>query len=294
MLKAINISKKYKNNKEALSKVSFELHANEIVAIVGPNGAGKSTLLRIAAGINSSSEGGVVREEGIRLGAVFDGNGLYSQLTAYENLSFFYRLNKNNLLEKEVEKIDGLLMNMELSEVKNQKVKEFSKGMARKLAIARALLTNPDILLMDEPFDGLDIASHAFLVSFLRNWVKEKKHAVIFTSHNMSDVELLCDRVLMLKKGQLLNNLSMFDLNNKVTSQYKITVEENVGDWRLLLGNQTYFNQVGEKTIILENGLKDANQILEILVNRKLTICEFMPVYKSMEDIYLSEVGGAE
>lgn len=294
MLKAENISKTYGNKKEALSKVSFDIRRNEITAIVGPNGAGKSTLLRILAGVNSQTQGQVHLEEGVRVGAVFDGNGLYLQLTAYENMSFFYRLNKQNPPENETETICGLLKSMDLYEVRNDRVKEYSKGMARKLAIARALLTNPDILLMDEPFDGLDITSHAFLGAFLKTWVKDRNHSVVFSSHNMADVEKLCDRVLMIKKGHLMNNLSMVDLNKKVTDRYKIVVREKIEDFPAILGSYEKCEQSGDSSIISESGVGTANLVLDTLKRKGYTIMEFSPVYNSLEDIYLAEVGGAE
>lgn len=296
MIMVENVSKKYGNNKEALSKVSFSLYENEIAAIVGPNGAGKSTLLRILAEINSATEGQVVKGKEARVGAVFDGNGLYLQMTAYENMSFFYRLNKNNALNKEQETIDDLLRRVGLFEARNGRVKNFSKGMARKLAIARALLTDPDILLMDEPFDGLDITSHAFLVDFLRRWVKEKRHMLFFSSHNMADVEMLCDRVLLLQNGKLKNNISMIDLNKKITDRYRIVVRGTDKDlsWLSEEVQEESLPENGKIELLTDKGIEEANRILSELVKHNLIIAEFSPIYKSMEEIYLSEVGCKE
>lgn len=275
MIQAEKISKKYKQ-KTALSEVSFQVQENEIVGLVGPNGAGKSTLLRILTGVSHPSSGQVTKKENLRMGAVFDYNGLYSRFTGYENMRFFYRLNPDNPREREGERIEEILERMGLSGDAHRQVRGYSKGMARKLAISRALLTSPDVLVLDEPFDGLDISSHAFLMQFLKEWAKEKGRTVIFSSHNMADVEDLCDRVLMIKKGMLQNNLSMYDLKNQVAEQYRILLEKE-----------------GEP-ILVKGGLEEMNRLLHEFLDQGLRVREVGPVFRRMEDVYLMEMGEEE
>lgn len=275
MIQAEKISKKYKQ-KTALSEVSFRVRENEIMGLVGSNGAGKSTLLRILTGVNHPSSGKVVRKEDLRMGAVFDYNGLYSRFTGYENMRFFYRLNPDNPREREDERIKEILERMGLSGDAHRQVRGYSKGMARKLAISRALLTSPDLLVLDEPFDGLDVSSHAFLMQFLKEWAREKGRTVIFSSHNMADVEDLCDRVLMIKKGMLQNNLSMYDLKNQVAEQYRILLDKE-----------------GEP-ILVKGGIEEMNRLLHEFLDRGLCVREAGPVFRRMEDVYLMEMGEEE
>lgn len=301
MIRAEGIGKKYKK-KNALSEASFEIHENEIVALVGPNGAGKSTLLRILADVNAPTFGTIRKKENLKMGAVFDFNGLYSKMTAYENLSFFYQLNQENPLEVERERIESMLTEMGLQADANRPVKGFSKGMARKLAISRALLSDPDLLLLDEPFDGIDIQSHAYLMQFLRNWVKKgtdtKGKTVIFSSHNMSDIEDLCDRVLLIKKGHLKNNLSMIDLKDRLAKQYKIVLpsaEDLKNAERVLAEKKCPFSGNKETCEVFINGeLNVMNESLKVLLEGGIPVTEASPMFDKLEDIYLAEMGDEE
>lgn len=299
MVKVESICKKY-GNKVALSEVSFQIDRNKIIGVVGPNGAGKSTLLRILTGVNDPSSGKVVKEESIIVGVVFDYNGLYTKFTAYENMSFFYRLNRNNSLADERKNIEEALEAMGLMDDMNRKVQEYSKGMARKLAIARALLMKPDFLVLDEPFDGLDIPSHAFLIRFFKNWVKEEKHTIIFTSHNMSDVEDLCDSVLMIKKGVLQNNLSMFDLNNKTPERYRVVIEHtyNENEINEMIGACSARANIEKEIVFKDNtlfiyaNLEKMNVFLHNLLDKGILLKEVRPEDLDLEEVYLSEFGG--
>lgn len=299
MIRVENVGKTYKK-KEALSEVSFEIHANEIIALVGPNGAGKSTLLRILSDVSKPSFGKVIKDGALKMGTVFDYNGLYLKMTAYENLSFFYRLNLENSLDKEEELIEYNLNKMGLLRDANRQVRGFSKGMARKLAISRALLTNPDILILDEPFDGIDIQSHAFLKQFLKDWLKngEDKKAVVFSSHNMADVEDLCDRMLLIKKGHLKKNLSMIDFKDRMTSQYKISffLEEDTqrAEGALKAGQIQVKSGSQERSLIVNGEIRDMNAALRILVDQGIIIMEASPVFDRLEDVYIAEMGDAE
>ncbi|MCR5719806.1 MAG: ABC transporter ATP-binding protein [Lachnospiraceae bacterium] len=292
MIKAEKIVKKYKG-KVALNNVSFEIGRNEAIAVVGPNGAGKSTLLRILSGINTPSSGSITREEGLRLGGVFDYNGLYPNMTGYENMQFFYRMNHTGDQEGEKKSIEELLEKLELLDDAGRYVKGYSKGMARKLAIARALLPNPDILLLDEPFDGLDIKSHAFLMDFLKDWVRIEKRSVIITSHSMADVEELCDRVLILKNGCVKNNSLMYDLNDRVATQYRFEFvnEADVKTGFEIIGKLhhgvTGLKYDGADSIVFSGSSMLMNKAFVELVKNGLEVKEAGPLYKRLEEVYL-------
>lgn len=291
MIAVENICKEYKK-KKVLKNVSFEIKENQIVGLVGPNGAGKSTIMRIISGVNYPNQGNIMKKENIVISVVFDCNALYSQLTARENLLFYYRLNKK--AEKSDEAVvDSILGKLHLLEEKNSKVKTFSKGMLRKLAIARAIITEPNILILDEPFDGLDVESHAYIVNFLKEWSGKKGHAILISSHNMLEVENICTNVLILNNGQVKMNTTMEALRNERCERTKVVLRQQYPESviRAVLKNvgieeYTY----SEKELVLENRELDTNDLLAEFLKQQIGISELVLLHDSLEDVYMMEV----
>jgi ABC-2 type transport system ATP-binding protein len=197
------------NNKLILNNVSLTIYSGETLGILGPNGAGKTTLLRIILGLYKPSAGSVSihgnllnslgNEVRRKIGVVLDINGLYPRLTAYSNLEFYARIYRINIIE---DKIDQMLEYVGLKDRKHSRVSEFSLGMSRRLAIARAIIHDPDIVILDEPTNGLDPEGTLLVRNLLIN-LKEMGKTVIINSHNLSEVEKVCDRVAILNKGAL-------------------------------------------------------------------------------------------
>jgi len=190
----------------ALNRVSLECRAGEIVALLGGNGAGKSTLLAIAAALLPPSGGRVSydgREAGPELrrwvGLVGHDLYLYPELTAAENLVFFGRLYRVADLTA---KVDGALERAGLSARRSEPVAGFSRGMRQRLTLERALLHDPRLVLLDEPFTGLDDAASAALVRRL-DGLRAKGCIVVLASHDLETIEPLIDRAVMLKEGKI-------------------------------------------------------------------------------------------
>lgn len=212
MLSVSNISKKF-GNFTALDNVSFEIKTGEIFGLLGENGAGKTTMLRILSTIMKPTEGTAVvsdydilkESDEVRsnIGILFGGEtGLYERLTARENIRYFGELNDMNLSEinkrtKELAKI------FDMEDYMDKKVGGFSKGMKQKTSFARSIVHNPKVLLFDEPTSGLDVTAINEVHNFIVNAKKEGK-TVIFSSHTMSEVEKLCDRIAILHKGKIM------------------------------------------------------------------------------------------
>lgn len=295
MVKAENIGKKYKG-KYVLKNISFELAEHQIIGLVGPNGAGKSTLMRIISGINKPSEGEIIIKEKnkkLNVSVVFDYNGLYSQLTARENLLFFLRLDKKRKNEETI--IDETLEKMGLLEVKNMQVKTFSKGMMRKLAIARAILTNPDVLLLDEPFDGLDVESHAYIMLFLKKWVQENNKGIILSSHCMSDIESVCTDILVMKQGIIQILTSITKLKQQALKNIRIIFRETFQYEEIIQIIEKYKAEVillNKNELILDRNIDKTSEILSELVEKKYIISEVIQDRYTLEEIYLKIIGG--
>lgn len=208
-----NLRKVYNDNgKEfiALDDVSFDIKEGEIVALLGPNGAGKTTIVSIIGGYLLPTSGQVIinGEDVIKtrsrdnIGVSFGGDlGFYGRATAKQNMSFFADLAKIPHRKQKAE-IERVLDIVNLKDDMNKKVQFLSKGMKQRMHIARALLGNPQLLLLDEPTDGLDVE----IATNIRNVVKNLAQSgisILLTSHMMSEVEALSDQIVLLGAGKI-------------------------------------------------------------------------------------------
>lgn len=192
------------DDRPILEEISFSVAPGSFVSLLGANGAGKSTLLRILATLTAPTAGklllfGAANPDRSRIGLIGHQSMLYRDLTARENLRFFGRLYGVKHLEK---RVSQLLEAMNLADRADDPVKAFSRGMTQRVAIARALIHSPDLLLADEPFDGLDAPSISSLETTLTNLHREGK-TIILTNHNIEQSLRLTQRALVLREGWL-------------------------------------------------------------------------------------------
>jgi len=195
---------------EALKGVSFIVEEGEIYGLIGPNGAGKTTTLRIIGTLikPASGEVSIFGIDTIRnpdevrriISYLPEEAGAYQYLSGYEYLRFianFYADKQNSVedMVKEAEKISGLGGRL------NDRVKEYSKGMNRRLLIARALMIRPRLAILDEPTSGLDVIHAYHIRRMIKDYVKEQRVTVLLSSHNMLEVEYLCDKVALINEG---------------------------------------------------------------------------------------------
>ncbi|MFT4413941.1 ATP-binding cassette domain-containing protein [Fredinandcohnia humi] len=227
MIQINEVTKKFKDKKvyvTALKHVSFTIQKGQVVGLLGENGAGKTTLLRTIATLLTPTEGNVnvggydtqknPEEVKSRIGVLFGGEtGLYDRLTARENLEYFAALYGLSKHETKV-RIDDLARMFGMRDYLDRKVGGFSKGMRQKVAIARTLIHNPEIILFDEPTTGLDITSSNVFRQLVHQLKREGK-TIIFSSHIMEEVSMLCDSVAMMHKGELVYHGDIEDLYRK-------------------------------------------------------------------------------
>ncbi len=207
-----NVTKYYSRFK-ALDGLTFHINKGEKVAILGPNGAGKTTLVKIISG-QMRANSGKVEVMGInpakmsielrkKIGFVSHNPMLYNELTAYENLKFY-----SKLYEVDESNINKLLKMVKLYERRHSLVKTFSRGMKQRLAIARALLHDPEILILDEPTSGLDVNGRIELLNYLSKLDK----TILLTTHNINEAEKLCDRAIILYGGKIVAECSIHEV----------------------------------------------------------------------------------
>jgi sodium transport system ATP-binding protein len=210
MIEVNNLHKSF-GNIQALRGVSFTAPDGMITGILGPNGAGKTTTLRILYTVLKPDQGSA-RVDGFdtirspmevqkRIGALPDAHGLYPRLTARENIRYYGRLHglKGSDLEN---KIDELVRLLEMQDIENRVTEGFSSGQRVKVAIARALVHQPQNVLLDEPTNGLDVMSTRSMRTFIRRLCDEGK-CVLFSSHIMQEVSALCDHIVIIAGGEV-------------------------------------------------------------------------------------------
>ena len=198
---------KYYGDFPALRDVRLEVTPGSTVALLGRNGAGKTTLLRILAGLSRPSEGKVtiqgldVREESTRrrIGILGHGISLYDELSAFENLTIFAKLYG---LTGPVQRAEEMLVRVGLERVRDGLVREFSRGMRQRLAVARAFLHDPEVLLLDEPFTALDDRAIAVLQSLLAE-MHGRGRTIVMSTHQLREALELATHVALLQRGQI-------------------------------------------------------------------------------------------
>ncbi len=255
----------------ALNGISFIVNEGEIFGLLGPNGSGKTTTLKLLLGLVFPTEGKIwvfsKKPSNIavknRIGFLPEESYLYRFLTAQESLSFyadFFGMNKS----AKTERIDELLRMVGLENDRNRPVGEFSKGMARRLGLAQALINDPDLLLLDEPTSGLDPIGCREVKDLILG-LREKGKTIVLCSHLLADVEDVCDRIAILNKGDMVVSGDMKDLL--------------VDNDRLRVICRT-----GERT--------DKDLIMNVLAEKNIEVLDCMQERDRLEDLFVKLIKG--
>ena len=201
MLKIENVTKKYKN-KTVVDNLSLDIKKGEVFALLGANGAGKTTTIKMILGLAKVSEGKITIEEGKKIGYSPETPYFPPYLTAMEVMSYYAGI-EGDKRKKDKEYLRSLLEITGLEDTKT-KVKDYSKGMIQRLALAQALISDPDILILDEPTAGLDALGRKHNLELLKKF-KEQGKTIIINSHILHDIEAICDRGVIMKKGKVID-----------------------------------------------------------------------------------------
>ena len=287
-----NLVKQYEGVR-ALDDVSFEVREGEIFALVGPNGAGKTTLLRILTDILRPDSGSLrilgrdnLREVLGQIGYLPEERGLYKSLTPLETVSYFAQLKgipsreARPAAEKALE-IVGMLGHGK------RKLEELSKGMAQRVQFAATLVHEPSLLIMDEPFSGLDPVSSLALQDVIFKQRDDGK-TVLLSTHNMEHAEKLCDRLLMLHRGQVRLYGGISEIRQRFSdNSYYV---EYLGEIPEMEEVRVEALSTDSARIYPMNGV-GRREILERLVGSGLDVTRFQPVIPSLEEIFVRVAG---
>ncbi|WP_148238233.1 ATP-binding cassette domain-containing protein [Enterococcus faecium] len=294
VLKATGITKKYGAAK-ALDKVSIEIKRGMIYGLIGENGAGKSTFMRTIMGLISIDEGSIelfgttdLQAARRRMGQSIETPALYPELTARDNLRI--QAANGGVSDREIE---DLLKMMRLENTGKKKAKNFSLGMRQRLAIANALITNPEFLILDEPTNGMDPAGMAEMREIIQRLVKERGITVLLSSHLLDELSQIATHYGMLHEGHLIKELSKEELAQESRQFIKIDTSATEQAVTVLdsLGYRDYFVQ-SSRVIQLFEGIDQVAAINQALVEAKVPVDGIHLVGQKLEDYFLQLTGG--
>lgn len=294
VLKATGITKKYGAAK-ALDKVSIEIKRGMIYGLIGENGAGKSTFMRTIMGLISIDEGSIelfgttdLQAARRRMGQSIETPALYTELTARDNLRI--QAANGGVSDREIE---DLLKMMRLENTGKKKAKNFSLGMRQRLAIANALITNPEFLILDEPTNGMDPAGMAEMREIIQRLVKERGITVLLSSHLLDELSQIATHYGILHEGHLIKELSKEELAQESRQFIKIDTSATEQAVTVLdsLGYRDYFVQ-SSRVIQLFEGIDQVAAINQALVEAKVPVDGIHLVGQKLEDYFLQLTGG--
>ena len=296
MLSVKNISKSY-GNVLAVDDLSFDVKKGEIFALLGSNGAGKTTTFRIILSLLDGDKGSVtLNDEKIdykvmeRIGFVTEERSLLTKLTVKEQIIFYGRL--KGMHEKDIlERLDELLKRFDILEYKNRKIKELSKGNQQKIQFISAVINDPIMLILDEPFTGLDPINVKMMKDYIYE-LKEKGCIIIFSSHQMEHIEEFCEKLILLVKGKVVLSGYLKDIKNNYGKKNVVIQGENIDIDKL--NKVTGVINVDKKNNDLIVKIDDSNKnILNDIfdVIRNYNISKFVIEEMPLNEIFIEKVG---
>lgn len=270
-----------------LNKVSFEIEAGSVVGLLGPNGAGKTTTMKIIMDLIPKTSGHVHYDNKTRIIYLQDVPEFYDFYQVKEYLKFILELNRFKGDKKS--KIEETVKLVGLEAELNKRIKSLSRGLRQRLGIASSIIMNPDVLILDEPVSALDPIGRKEVFDLIGKL--KGKMSIIFSSHILSDIERICDHVILLDKGSILINKSISDiqLDDRV-----LEIEfSDVETLRIFSEEWKDVMEVTDKTIsIMTKDLsRTQNKVFEVLHKKELMVESVHLKKINLEDIFLKEVG---
>ncbi|MEQ1921762.1 MAG: ATP-binding cassette domain-containing protein [Pyrinomonadaceae bacterium] len=296
-LRVDNVTKRF-GDFTAVEGLSFDVRAGRVFGFLGPNGAGKTTTIRMVVGITAPDEGKIeLFGERMsphlqdKIGYLPEERGLYKKMRIVDQLRYFAAL-KDVPQAVADKRIDRWLERMNLAEWKNKKTTDLSKGMQQKIQFISTVLHDPDLLILDEPFSGLDPVNVEFMIEVLAEFKSQDK-TIIFSTHLMETAERLCNDILLINKSKKVISGSLREVKasyGKNLIALRVVGGENVlGDRSLVAKTDEHSDEI--QIELTENA--DPQVLLKRLVESGANISKFEKVEPSLNDIFIQQVGGA-
>lgn len=296
VVRLIGVSKRI-GRKTLIDHLDLEIPAGQVFGFLGPNGAGKTTTIRMMVGLISISEGDIYigassvkhnfEEAMQQIGAIVENPEMYKFLTGYQNLLHYARMSPGITKER----IDEVVERVGLQARIHDRVKTYSLGMRQRLGVAQAILHRPKLLVLDEPTNGLDPQGIRELRDYLRELAHTEGTTVFVSSHLLSEMELMCDTVAVIKQGKLMDVRPLKNTENTAEELLEIAFEvDKPAEAAALLGAGT----VDGQKLIVKSDYAGIAQINARLVNGGVQVYGINRQTRSLEDQFLEMTGGGQ
>ncbi|NBJ69200.1 MULTISPECIES: ABC transporter ATP-binding protein [Clostridia] len=286
-----NLTKQFGEQK-AVSSLNVTIPRGEIYGFLGPNGSGKTTTIRMLLGLMKPTSGTIhvfhkdLKKDRIhilkRIGSLVENPSYYPHLTAYENLEVWRKI-----LGVPKEKIHEVLQIVQLSEVTNKKVKGFSLGMKQRLGIAASLLNDPELLILDEPTNGLDPSGIIEIRNLMKQLASESGMTILISSHLLSEVEQIATRVGIISKGKMLFQDSMDKLRELSKPNIALRISDAKKALRFIVSKGIEADYRDDHIFIPNHSDEDVAELVQQLVYHNFLIYRVEGKKRSLEDIFL-------
>jgi ABC-2 type transport system ATP-binding protein len=290
-----NVVKQYKNHR-AVDGVSFDMKKGTIFGMLGPNGAGKTSLIRIITSITGADEGQVLLD-GVqvnqktteRIGYMPEERGLYKKMKVGEHLIYLALL-KGLSKQEAKKKIAYWLERFEIESWKDKKVQELSKGMQQKVQFIATVLHEPPLIILDEPFSGLDPVNTNIIKEEIRR-LNDEGASIIFSTHRMESVEEICEDIVMINQGKIAITGNVQTIKDQFKeNKYAFTLGEDPTQLPVIEGIELISN-LGNDIVIQSTNTEQVNTFLKAVIDQGMTIKSFHEILPSINEIFIKLVG---
>ena len=294
ILECKNLCKTF-GKKQILHNVSFEIKKGDILGFIGPNGAGKTTTIKLILGLQSITSGKVlingydVEKEFTKaiekVGAIVENPDMYMYMSGYDNLKLVANMYKGITTKR----IDEVVKLVKLENRINDKVSKYSLGMRQRLGIAQAILHNPNLLILDEPTNGLDPEGIKEMRELLVDLAEKEEMAILISSHNLAELDNFCNKICIIKNGEIIETNEITAIKKDIEHQQFIVEIDNTKNIKKLYSEATIVN---DKIFKISMKKENVPNLVVNLVNNNIKIYEIKEDEKSLEDAFFERTGG--
>ena len=291
-LKINNLNKSFNDN-HVLKDINLNITSGQIFGYLGRNGAGKSTSFRIIMDVFEGDSGTITmngkdfKREDYKIGYLPEERGMYSKFTVKDQLIYFAEL-RGASKKDAVESMNSWCKKFGIEKYLNQKLETLSKGNQQKVEITQAFINEPDILILDEPFSGLDPVNSKIFQDAITGYIREDR-IIIFSSHQMSYIEAICDDIALIDNGKIVLEGSLSEIK-KTMGEDKLRLRfEDMSNLDFLEG---YQYTIQKEDIILSLNLNQSKEeFIQGLLEQDIKVSMFMDYFPSLEEIFIEKVG---
>ncbi len=293
ILKTTNIVKKY-GNRTVLKNINMNINKGDIYGFIGKNGAGKTTFMRVVLSLTPKDSGDVIyydnksiNDIGLKVGSLIESPGLYKNASAYENMKRF-----SILYGADESKINEILNMVGLDNTGKRKAKDFSLGMRQRLGIAIALLGEPELLILDEPINGLDPEGIKEIRDVIVKLNKEKNITFLISSHLLDELSKIVTKYGIINNGELIEEISAKELNEKCKNRLIIEVNDTEQALSKLVNIIPKEDiKVNNNSIEINSHIKESSNINKLLVESGIMVNAIYPNLDSLEEYFMKRIG---